>query len=132
MVEACRRDPGSLGFVSAIGWYLTKHSLGCYSTTPPRDGFGRVDPAQTQRSVDAGPRRGVAGRHTGPARVEATAVVVERDGTPSLGIVAARTPDGRRALANTRDVDTLRDMTATAWEGRSVRLRAEDGTNQLG
>ena len=92
----------------------------------------RYQPIALTNPSDPGSRRGVAGRHTGPARVEATAVVVERDGTPSLGIVAARTPDGRRALANTRDVDTLRDMTATAWEGRSVRLRAEDGTNQLG
>ena len=131
MVDACRQDPGSLGFVSAIGWYITKHAAGCYSTTPPRDGFGRVDPATTQHAVDAGPRRATAGAYTGPATVEATAVVVERDGTPSLGIVSARTPDGRRALANSRDPDTLRDMTRTAWEGRPVRLRGEAGTNRL-
>ena len=131
MVDACRQDPGSLGFVSAIGWYITKHAAGCYSTTPPRDGFGRVDPATTQHAVDAGPRRDPAGPYAGPASVEATAVVVERDGTPSLGIVAARTPDGRRALANCRDPDTLTDMTRTAWEGRAVHLRSEDGTNRL-
>jgi len=131
MVEACRRDPGSLGFVSAIGWYITKHAAGCYSTTPPADGFARVDPAETQRLVDAQPARVVAGPHTGPATIEATAVAVERDGTPSLGILSTRTPDGRRALANTRDVETLRDMIATAWEGRGVDLVAEDGTNRL-
>ncbi len=62
MVEACRQDPGSLGFVSAIGWYITKHAAGCYSTTPPADGFARVDPAETQRLVDAHPVRVVAGR----------------------------------------------------------------------
>ncbi len=132
MVDACRRDPGSLGFVSAIGWYITKHAAGCYSTTPPPDGFGRVDPAQTQRVVDALPRRDVAGAYSGPATVEATAVVVERDGAPSLGIVAARTPDGRRALANSRDEDALRDMIDTAWEGHPVALVAEDASNRLG
>lgn len=131
MVDACREDPGSVGFVSAIGWYITKHAAGCYSTTPPPDGFVRVDPAETQRIVDALPRRDTAGAYTGPATVEATAVVVERDGVPSLGIVAARTPDGRRALANTRDVDTLREMIDTAWEGRPVQLVAEDATNRL-
>jgi acetyl-CoA C-acetyltransferase len=131
MVDACRRDPGSLGFVSAIGWYITKHAAGCYSTTPPSDGFARVDPAETQRLVDAQPARVVAGAHTGPATIEATAVAVERDGTPSLGILSTRTPDGRRALANTRDVETLRDMITTAWEGRDVDLVAEEGTNRL-
>ena len=131
MVDACRQDPGSLGFVSAIGWYITKHAAGCYSTTPPSDRFGRVDPAETQRAVDALPRRAVAGAYAGPGTVEATAVAVERDGTPSLGIVAVRTRDGSRALANSRDVDTLRDMIDRAWEGNSVRLVAEDASNRL-
>ena len=132
MVDACRRDPGSLGFVSAIGWYITKHAVGCYSTTPPPDGFGRVDPAETQRVIDVLPRRDVAGAYSGPATVEATGVVVERDGAPSLGIVAALTPGGRRALANSCDEDTLRDMIDTAWEGRPVQLVAEDASNRLG
>ncbi|HWW44029.1 MAG TPA: acetyl-CoA acetyltransferase [Acidimicrobiia bacterium] len=131
MVDACRQDPGSLGFVSAIGWYITKHAAGCYSTTPPPDRFGRVDPAETQQAVDALPRRAVAGAYAGPGTVEATAVVVERDGTPSLGIVSVRTPDGSRALANSRDAATLRDMIDAAWEGRAVRLVAEDASNRL-
>ena len=84
-----------------------------------------------QRRVDATPRREAAGAYTGPATVEATEVVVERDGTPSLAIVAARTRDGRRALANTRDADTLTDMTRHAWEGRLVGLAADGTTNRL-
>ena len=131
MVEACRRDPGSLGFVSAIGWYITKHAVGCYSTKPPRDGFGRVDPAAIQRHVDATPRREPAGAYTGTATVEATEVVVERDGTPSRAIIAAGTPDGRRALATTRDAETLTDMTRHGWEGRPVRLATDGTTNRL-
>jgi acetyl-CoA C-acetyltransferase len=131
MVDACRRDPGSLGFVNAIGWYITKHAVGCYSTTPPHDGFGRVDPAETQRAVDARPGREPAGSYEGPATVEATSVGYERDGTPSLAIVSTLTPAGRRALANSRDADVLADMTARAWEGRPVTLRTDGTTNQL-
>jgi acetyl-CoA C-acetyltransferase len=131
MVDACRRDPGSVGFVNAIGWYITKHAVGCYSTTPPGDGFGRVDPVETQRAVDARPGREPAGSYEGPATVEATSVGYERDGTPSLAIVSTLTPDGRRALANSRDAAVLADMSAEAWEGRAVTLRTDETTNQL-
>ncbi len=35
MVEALRSDPGARGLVTGLGWYLTKHSVGVYSTDPP-------------------------------------------------------------------------------------------------
>jgi acetyl-CoA C-acetyltransferase len=132
MVDACRRDPGSFGMVSALGWYVTKHSIGVYSTTPPADGFELVDGARLQKQVDALPRRAAAGAYDGPATVEATAVVVERDGTPSVAIVSTLTPDGRRALANTRDPDAMRDMTEKAWEGQDVSLRTDGAVNTVG
>ncbi len=131
MVGACRADPGSLGLVTAVGWYLTKHSAGCYSTTPPDDAFRRVEPGEVQRRVDAGPRRTPAGPYAGGATVEATSVLVERDGTPSLAILSTLTPDGRRALANSRDVDLLTDMTRDAWEGREVTLQTDGATNEV-
>jgi acetyl-CoA C-acetyltransferase len=131
MVDALRRDPGSVGMVSALGWYVTKHSIGLYSTAPPEAGFARVDPARTQAEVDALPRRETAGAYEGPGTVEATAVVVERDGTPTVAIVSALTPDGRRALANTRDPDAMQEMTEKAWEGRSVKLRPDGTVNTL-
>jgi len=131
MVEACRADPGSVGYVSALGWYVTKHSIGCYSTAPPPEGFGRADPLVTQRSVDAQPRREPAGAYDGTMTVEATSIVFERDGTPSLGIVTGLTPDGRRALANTRDRDVMVSMTDEPWEGRTVPLVTDGSTNQV-
>jgi acetyl-CoA C-acetyltransferase len=131
MVDACRRDPGSVGMVSALGWYVTKHSIGVYSTTPPENGFELVDPARVQEQVDALPGRQTAGAYEGSATVEATAVVVERDGTPSVAIVSTLTPDGRRALANTRDQDAMQDMTEKAWEGRTVKLRTDGTVNTV-
>jgi acetyl-CoA C-acetyltransferase len=131
MVDACRRDPGSVGMVSALGWYVTKHSIGVYSATPSQNGFELVDPARVQEQVDALPRRQTAGAYEGPATVEATAVVVERDGTPSVAIVSALTPDGQRALANTRDPDAMQDMTEKAWEGRTVKLRTDGTVNTV-
>jgi acetyl-CoA C-acetyltransferase len=131
MVEACRRDRGSVGMVSALGWYVTKHSIGLYSTAPPPGGFTRVDPAETQAAVAALPSREVAGAYAGAATVEATSVVFERGGSASVAIVAALTADGRRALANIRDPDAMRSMTEEAWEGRAVTLRTDGTTNEV-
>jgi acetyl-CoA C-acetyltransferase len=131
MVDACRRDPGSVGMVSALGWYVTKHSIGLYSTTPPEQGFVRADGASTQAAVDALPGRETAGAYSGPATVEATAVVFEREGAPAVAIVSTLTPDGRRALANTRDPSAMQDMTEKAWEGRNVTLRTDGTVNTL-
>jgi acetyl-CoA C-acetyltransferase len=131
MVEECRRDPGSLGMVTALGWYVTKHSVGLYSTRPSPGGFVRVDPARTQEVVDAQPRREVAGAYDGKATIEATSVVYDRDGTPTVAIVSTLTSDGRRALANTHDRDAMLAMTDTAWEGSSVRVRSGSGGNLL-
>ena len=129
MVDACRADPGSVGYVSALGWYVTKHSIGCYSTSPPVDRFGRVDPAATQRSVDAQPRRATAGAYDGTMTVEATSVLFERDGTPSLAILSGITSDGRRALATTRDPEVMAAITTDPWEGRTVPVTTDGSTN---
>ena len=131
MVEACRADPGSVGLVHALGWYSTKHSVGCYSTTPNEDGFARVDDRVLQEEADALPRREPAGAYAGRAVVEATSVGFERDGTPSLAIVSLITPDGRRALANSDDADAMRSMTEHAWEGRTVEVRTDGSTSSV-
>jgi acetyl-CoA C-acetyltransferase len=131
MVEACRQDPDSLGLVTALGWYATKHAVGVYSTTPNPQGPTFVPKAETQAIVDAAPSRTAAGEYTGEAEIEATSVVMDRDGSPALGIVSLLTPDGRRALANSTDADLLVAMTSEAWEGRTVRVRGGDPTNTV-
>jgi acetyl-CoA C-acetyltransferase len=130
-VAECRRDPGSVALVTALGWYVTKHSVGLYSTTPPADGFVAVDPKVTQAEVDARPRVEPAGEVDGEVVVEATSVFIERDGTPSLALVTGMTADGRRALAIARDVDAMRSMCETPWEGTTVALTSQDGTNSV-
>ncbi len=131
MVEACRADPGSLGLVTGVGWFLTKHSVGLWSSRPPSGGYRRIDPVATQARVDAGPRRRPSGPWAGPVTVEATAVNFDRDGTPAFGVVAALTPDGRRALANCHDTAVLAAMTTEEWAGRQVELTTEGTANTL-
>lgn len=131
MVDACRHAPGTVGYVGALGWYSTKHSIGLYSSTPPDRGYQRVDSAVTQARVDALGSREIAGAYGGSAQVEATAVVYDRDGAPSVAIASAITPDGRRALANSRDADTMLAMTVDGLEGTAVELATDGTTNTL-
>ena len=122
MVEACRRDPGSIGLVTALGWYATKHAAGLYSTRPNPNPPIFVPKAETQAVVDALPSRTPAGEFTGDAEIEATSIVMDRDGAAAFGIVSLLPPDGRRAFANSTDPSLLTAMTTEAWEGRTVHV----------
>jgi acetyl-CoA C-acetyltransferase len=131
MVDACRADPGSLGMVTGLGYYLTKHSAGIYSTTPPAQGYVRADTAATKAKIEATPARVAAGAHSGPVAVETSAVVYNREGEPALGVLATLTPDGRRALANTTDPTALGSMVSEEWAGRAVELTTDGTVNRL-
>ncbi|HZT65420.1 MAG TPA: acetyl-CoA acetyltransferase [Acidimicrobiales bacterium] len=120
MCEALRRDPGSLGLVTALGWYLTKHALGLYSTEPPPAGYRSVS---AQAEVDALPARVVATDAEGPATVETYTVLHERDGSPANGIVCCLLPDGRRAVATVSDPPTLLGLEKEEGCGRPVVIR---------
>ncbi|MCA1843098.1 MAG: hypothetical protein LC792_07875, partial [Actinobacteria bacterium] len=131
MVDACRADPGSLGMVTGLGYFLTKHSAGIYSTRPPDQGYVRADPAATRAKIEATPARVAAGSYAGPAIVETSTVLYNREGEPALGIMAALTPDGRRALANSTDPSTMKSMVTEEWAGRSVELITDGTVNRL-
>jgi acetyl-CoA C-acetyltransferase len=126
-VAASRSDPGSVSLVTGVGWYVTKHSVGLYSSEPPANGFARVDPAATQAEVDALPRREPTGPYDGEGEIEATAVAHDRDGAPAQGLVALLTRDGRRSLAVTDDAGVMASMTEEAWEGKTARIRPDSG-----
>ncbi|HEV2369423.1 MAG TPA: hypothetical protein VGR90_06080, partial [Acidimicrobiales bacterium] len=119
MCDALRRDPGSLGLVTALGWYITKHAIGLYSTRPPADGFRWES---VQEAVDSLPRREVVTGAEGPAVIDTYTVMHERDGSPATAIVIAGLPDCRRTVANVTDPDALRVLTTTEGCGRAVTL----------
>ena len=108
MVERLRADPGALGLLTAVGWYLTKHSVGVYGTEPPPRPFARAHP---QAEIDALPRRDWVAEHDGRVTIESFTVMHDRDGSPALGIVACQLPDGRRAWGNVHDPGAAKAMT---------------------
>ena len=124
MVERLRADPGALGLVTALGWYVTKHSIGIYGSEPSPRPFAACHP---QAEVDALPRREWVAEHDGPVTIESFTVMYDRDGTAALGIVACTLPDGRRAWGNVRDPDAAAAMTVDDPIGHPALLH-RDGT----
>jgi len=127
MATRLRAEPGSVGLVTGLGWYVTKHAVGLWSTSPPAGGFRYGSP---QAEVDALPQRTPASDHEGDATVETYTVVHDGDGQPELGILALLTPDGRRAWGNVTDSDALAGLMEREGCGRSARLGA-DGRTEL-
>lgn len=132
MVELLRAHPGSTGLVTALGWYLTKHSIGVYSSDPPERPFRAVEPERAQARIDAEVGPALAREAEGAAVVETGTVLHERDGTPGRGIIVGRLPDGRRFLANTpEDRGVLERMEAEEFIGRPGQVSCENGLNRF-
>lgn len=122
MTTRLRREPGSLGLLTANSGYLTKHSLGLYSTEPPREAFRRVD---VQPAVDALPRRQSLADYSGPGHVDSWTLVFDRDGSPEIGLVAVLTADGARGFARTTAPDDVRRLVTEDCQGSKVSVDKE-------
>lgn len=125
MAAELRARPGAVGLVTGLGWYVTKHSVGLWSTSPFEKGFRHESP---QAEVDALPQRAPASDYEGDAVVETYTVVHDRDGAPELGILALLTEDGRRAWGNTVDADTMAGLMTQEGCGRKARILADGRT----
>jgi acetyl-CoA C-acetyltransferase len=121
MAGVLREAPGSIGFCTANGGLISKHSFGVYSTEPPAEAF-RHDVPQSQ--VDSAPHRAVAADHEGPVTIEAYTVMHGRDGEPEVALVACLLDDGRRTWARSSDPALMTDLVT----GEASGLAAEVGS----
>ncbi len=122
LAERLRAEPDTVGLATALGWYVTKHALGVYSCREPDQPY-----VAHEIEIDA-PPVAVASGYAGDATVESFTALYERDGRPGMGIVAARTPDGRRALAKSHAPDVLAELVDGADPvGRTVSVTAPEG-----
>src|SRR5205085_1924620 len=122
MVDTLRADPGSVGLCTALGWYITKHAVGVYSTEPPPNGFRHAHP---QDEVDALPRPEAVAEHESNVTIDSYPVMHERDGEPAMAIVACLLPDGRRTWANTNEPGLMKSMTLEEFVGRPAVLKGD-------
>ncbi len=129
VVGDLRERPRAYGLVWGNGGFLTKHSFGVYSTTPPAGGV-RLDGSDVQPQIDAVPFRPAAeaGEATGPAVIEAYTVMHDRDGRPETAMAACLLPDGRRAWGTSTEPDLAAAMCEGEWVGRAATL---DGDGAL-
>ena len=127
MVEQLRADPGKRGLVTALGWYLTKHAAGVYSTTPKDGEWYRPEMTADQQEIDAMPHPELAEQPDGPATIETYTVMHDRAGKPDYGIVIGRLEDGRRCIANVAgDAALLEGMTKREMVGARGRVRHDE------
>ncbi len=126
MAELLVANPGRRGLITANGGYLTKHSFGVYSTTPPTE-FRWED---SQTAVDREPTRKAAVGWEGVGTVESWTTPFDREGQPEKAFVAVRTPDGARALAVITDAAATQVSVREDLAGAEVAVTA-DGTASI-
>jgi len=130
MVEQLRKRPvNELGLVTANGWFLTKHSCGVYSRTPPPQGkWEREDPKLTQARADkrAGQLVSVSDSPEGEGVVEAYivdfSVKKQKPKVIAVGKLVSGRDSGKRFIASTKDED---DSFGTWMERDGVGMRVK-------
>lgn len=130
MVEHLRRKPGSYGLVGANGGYLSKYSVGIYSTRPAA--FAPCDSKGLQDEIDSWPAPAISDKPDGWATIE-TYTVVYAKGVPDYAVVVGRTGSGERFLANTEaeDSETVEDMLESDPLGRRIFVRSTNRGNRF-
>lgn len=127
LVGLCREDRSGIGLATALGWYVTKHSVGLYSATPP-SGWHRPDLADMQTAIDATALRVAEGDEaSGEATVDAFTVIHDRERGPTSVPIIATLADGGRACAVVEDPAFAAEVSGGQLVGRRVNLRPADG-----
>ncbi|MFF0494578.1 crotonase/enoyl-CoA hydratase family protein [Nocardia sp. NPDC004068] len=127
LVRKLREDPGSYGLSTSLGWYVTKHALGVYSTRPPRRPYRHLTPI-----IEHPPARPARSTVTGRAVVEAYTVPYTRDGVPEAAVFSLIGSAGERILVRSTDSDTVaaaleRDLLGleVALDGDAIRVEGD-------
>jgi acetyl-CoA C-acetyltransferase len=122
MAELLRANPAAHGLITANGGYLTKHSFGVYSATPPPAAFRWED---VQPEVDREPTRAALVEWDGEGTVESWTTPFDRDGRPEKAFLTVRTGDDARALALIDDPEAAAVTVADDIAGAAVRVHAD-------
>ena len=135
MVEKLRAKKASdgedpKGLVTANGWFVTKHSIGLYSTEKPVKPFEREPQSAYQPQIDAikGPK--VVAEANGSASIETYTVVHGRNGPDKGIIIGLLDDDGSRFVALTpHDPAIMADLQEQEGLGRKGTVAHENGMN---
>lgn len=124
MMEVLRSNPGKFGLLNGNGWFVTKHSIGIYSTTPVQGEWRREDPATYQQAILDEPHPPFTEAPNGNATVETYTVLHGRSGV-ERALVIGLLDDGTRFIAETPDDEqTLQKMMDRDMLGASGTVTA--------
>ncbi|HLH28992.1 MAG TPA: hypothetical protein VKW77_08740, partial [Acidimicrobiales bacterium] len=106
----------AFGLATGLGWFITKHALGLYATSPPPGGFRRAETSAAQSRIDSSAVE-VALAVTEPTVATVVAATVVRDGRgdggigPAVGAPAfVRLPDGRHMAVAPADETVIEEV----------------------
>ncbi|WP_422362977.1 acetyl-CoA acetyltransferase [Pyruvatibacter mobilis] len=100
MLDKLRAKPGTKGLCTANGWFVTKHSIGIYSTEPKEGAWERENPATYQAELDAMDHPVVDDLPEGEGKIETYTVVHGRQGAQFGLVVGRKTDTGHRFVAH--------------------------------
>ncbi|MEH6557447.1 MAG: acetyl-CoA acetyltransferase [Oceanicoccus sp.] len=110
MMDVLRSNPGKFGMLNANGWFITKHSIGIYSTTPIKGNWQRKQPADYQQAIIDEVHPAFTESPNGKATIETYTVIHGRKSV-ERALVIGLLEDGTRFIAETpNDEKTLRQM----------------------
>jgi acetyl-CoA C-acetyltransferase len=126
MVDRLRAEPGKIGLVTALGWYLTKHSAGVYSSEEPQKPFAHESGDDALKS---GPSVTIAEHAEGRSTVETYTVIHDRAGEPTEAIVIGRLENGGARFIARAPKGILSAIEREEFIGRRGGVRVVDGAN---
>ena len=100
------RAAGGTGLLFANGGYCTHNHTIVLTRTPPSSGLLPRDyDFQAEADARRAPIPPLTDEYEGPAPVETYTVLYDRSGAPEYGVVLARAPEGKRAIARVEPGD---------------------------
>jgi acetyl-CoA C-acetyltransferase len=131
MVEQLRARGKGNGLLTANGGYLTKHSVGVYSTDAPKGRWSPPDCDALQATLDALERPVLVARGEGDMIIEGYTVRFQ-GAEPVTGIVLGRLADGSRCLAHTEArAEVFAQLMADDAVGLQGRVQPEETINRF-
>ena len=129
MMNVLRDNPGKFGLLNGNGWFVTKHSLGIYSTTPVSGTWQREAPESYQQAILEQQRPPFTETPQGQASIETYTVLHGREGV-ERALVIGRLDDGTRFVAETPDDEaTLQRMMSQDMLGVRGHVTTGDPKN---
>ena len=128
MATKLRGTDGALGVTTGVSWYMSKHSIGLYSSEPPPKGWIFASTKDAQARIDR-TALSTASDASGDAVVDAFTVEHDRDHGPVRAPIYATLSDGRRVVAVPADAAIPEKLSGRSIVGETVRVTTgESGT----